>query len=155
MSDDVAKRDKRLLPPVYLLLAIILMLLLHFFLPVKRWHWWPWNLIGAVAMLLGVAINVVADNQFKRHGTTVKPFQRSSALVTDGVFRVSRNPMYVGMVCGLIGLGVFLASLTPFGVIPLFVWWLTGTFIVPEEHDLAEQFGQTYRPYTTRVRRWL
>jgi protein-S-isoprenylcysteine O-methyltransferase Ste14 len=155
MRDEVAKRDKRLLPPVYFLLAIILMLLLHFFLPVVRWHWWPWNLLGVVAMLLGVVVNIVADNQFKRHKTTVKPFQRSSVLVTDGLFRVSRNPMYLGMVCSLIGLAVCLASLTPFVVIPLFAWWLTVAFILPEERNLADQFGETYNAYTTQVRRWL
>ncbi len=144
MADEMVKRDKRLLPPVYFLCAIILMVLLHFYLPVVHWRWWPWNLVGAAPMLLGVAMNIVADNQFKRHRTTVKPFQPSSTLVTDGVFGVSRNPMYLGMVCIMIGLGVWLASLTPLVVIPLFAWRLTVTFIVPEEQALAEQFGQAY-----------
>ena len=155
MADEVVKRDKRLLPPVYFLFAIILMVLLHFFLPVVQWHWWPWNLIGVAPMLIGVALNIVADSQFKQHKTTVKPFQPSSALVTGGIFHVSRNPMYLGMICILSGLGLWLASLTPLVVIPLFAWWLTVKFIIPEEHGLAEQFGQAYSAYRTRVRRWL
>ena len=151
----MVKRNRRLLPPVYFLFAMILMVLLHFFLPVAQWFRWPWNLVGAALILLGVALNIVADTQFKRHKTTVKPFQPASALVTDGVFRFSRNPMYLGMVCIMIGLGICLASLTPLVVIPIFVWRLTVTFIAPEERGLAEQFEQAYSAYTTKVRRWL
>jgi protein-S-isoprenylcysteine O-methyltransferase Ste14 len=125
---------------VYLLFAITLMVLLHFMMPVAQLFWWPWNLTGIAPVLVGVALNIVAANQFKRRKTTVKPFQPSSALVTDGVFRISRNPMYLGMACILIGLGICLASLTPLIVIPLFVWSTTRRFIVPEEEALAEQF---------------
>ena len=155
MADEVVKRDKRLLPPVYFLFAMILMVLLYFFLPVVQWFWWPWNLVGIALMLLGVALNIVADAQFKRHKTTVKPFQPSSALVTEGVFRVSRNPMYLGLVGILLGLGICLARLTPLVVIPLFVWWRTVQCIVPEEQGLAAQFGHAYRAYHTQVRRWV
>ena len=101
-------------------------------------------------LLVGVLLNVVAANQFKRRKTTVKSFQPPSALVTDGIFRVGRNPMYLGMVCILIGLGLCLASLTPLVVIPLFVWSINRRFIVPEEEALAEQFGQAYKAYQTR-----
>lgn len=155
MDHETGQRDKRLLPPVYFLGAIILMVLLHFVLPVVHWRWWPGNLIGVVLMLIGVGLNLVADRQFKQHHTTVKPFQPSSALVTEGVFSVSRNPMYLGMIGILIGLELWLASLTPLVIIPLFAWWLTIKFILPEEHGLAEQFGPGYSAYRTRVRRWL
>jgi protein-S-isoprenylcysteine O-methyltransferase Ste14 len=154
MADEV-KKDNRLLPPVYFLFALILMVVLHFFLPFVHWFWWPWNLVGIAPILLGIALNMVADTQFKRHKTTVKPFQPSSVLITDGVFRVSRNPMYLGMVCILIGIGICLASLTPLVVIPLFVWWITARFIVPEEQALAEQFGHAYAAFKTEVRRWV
>lgn len=149
------KQDPRLLPPVYFLFALILMVLLHFFLPVVHWFWWPWNLAGIAPMLLGVALNIVADAQLKRHNTTVKPFHPSSALISDGVFRVTRNPMYLGMVCILIGLGICLASLTPLVVMPVFAWWLTVQFIVPEEQGLAKLFGDAYSAYKTDVRRWV
>lgn len=138
MPNEAVKNNKRLLPLVYFLLAIFLMVLLHFLLPIVKWRWWPWNLVGIAPMLTGVALNTLADNQFKQHQTTVKPFQSSSALVTDGVFRVSRNPMYLGMTCFLVSLGSWLASLAPLVVIPIFIWWLTVKFIIPEEHGLAE-----------------
>ena len=149
------KRTNRLLPPVYFLSAMILMVLLRLFLPIMGGRWWPWHLGGAVLIFLGAALNIAADNQLKQHNTTVKPFQPSKALVTEGVFRFSRNPMYLGMVGILTGLGILLASLTPFLVIPIFAWWLTIRFIVPEEQSLMEQFGPAYLAYKTQVRRWL
>ena len=155
MADQRLNRNKRILPPVYFMLAIAVMVLLRFALPVVRWVSWPWNLTGLVPILLGAALNVVADQQFKRHQTTIKPFQPSSALVTDGVFRCSRNPMYLGMVLVLIGLGICLATFPPFIVIPVSAWWMTVRFIAVEEQSLAEQFGQAYVTYETQVRRWV
>jgi protein-S-isoprenylcysteine O-methyltransferase Ste14 len=150
-----AHRDRRLLPPVYFLLAVIGMLLLHFVFPGFRWLGWPWNMIGAVPIVVGLGMTVVADRQFKQHGTTVKPFQTSSVLVTDGVFCSSRNPMYLGMILSLTGVWLILGSLTPLVIVPLFAWWITVTFIRVEEQELTKQFGQSYLEYTSKVRRWL
>jgi len=103
----------------------------------------------------GLTIVVIADRQFERHGTTIKPFQRSGAVVTDGVFRYSRHPMYLGLVVVLVGLGIGLASVTPLLVIPVFGWWMAVRFIRAEEASLVEQFGEAYLEYQRRVRRWL
>jgi protein-S-isoprenylcysteine O-methyltransferase Ste14 len=149
------KQSTRLLPPVYFLCALIVMAMLNFSVPAMHWIGSPWNLTGIAPILVGAALNIVAYTQFKRHKTTIKPFEYSSALVTDGVFRTSRNPMYLGMVCILTGVAIWLASLTPLVVIPLFAWWLTVKFIIPEEDGLAEQFGHAYEVYKTSVRRWV
>jgi protein-S-isoprenylcysteine O-methyltransferase Ste14 len=143
------------LPPAYFVLAIVLMVLLRVLAPVARWSWWPWNLVGLVPVVAGLVLGIAGDAQFKKRGTTVKPFQRSSALVTDGVFRVSRHPMYLGMVCVLVGMGIGLSSLTPLLVIPAFAWWMNAAFVIPEERSMEEQFGDAYRAYRSRVRRWL
>lgn len=155
MADQSSNRHKRILPPEYFLFAVALMVLLHIALPVVRWIPWPWNLAGIVPLLIGAALDVAADRQFKRHQTTVKPFQTSTALVTDGVFRFSRNPMYLGMVLILIGIGMFLATLLPFVVVPIFAWWMTVRFIAVEERDLEQHFGKAYSAYRKRVRRWV
>lgn len=155
MTDRTTHRKPRLLPPVYLLLAILWMLGLHFGLPLTRWIPWPWNLTGILPIVAGLTIVVIADQQFRRHGTTIKPFQPSSALVTDGVFRYSRHPMYLGLVVVLVGLGIGLASVTPLLVIPVFGWWMAVRFIRAEEASLVEQFGEAYLEYKRRVRRWL
>ena len=76
---------------------------LALFLPVADVLSWPWRALGVVAIAAGVWLNLAADRAFKARGTTVKPFERSSVLLTDGVFRITRNPMYLGMILILVG----------------------------------------------------
>lgn len=155
MPDEPENRHHRLLPPAYFLGSILLMISLHLFLPIFRWRWGAWKWLGLAPALIGVALNMAADTQFKQKGTTVKPFQRSSALVTGGVFRISRNPMYLGMISILAGLGVWLGSLSPLAVLPLFAGWLNVKFVGPEERILEEQFGPAFQAYRSQVHRWL
>src|SRR5258706_9980449 len=149
-----ATRKRRLYPPVYFLFAIIATVLLHVGLPLFRWLHWPWNVIGVAPLALGVAMAVIGAGQFKRAGTNIKPFTESSTLVTDGVFRYSRNPMYVGMILALLGIAVLLGSVTPLIVIPLFAWLIAVRFVAVEERLMTAQFGTEYLTYQARVRRW-
>lgn len=149
------RQDRRLLPPAYFLLAVAGMVLLHVLLPGFRWLAWPWRVMGAAPIAAGAWLNIVGDRQFRRRGTTVRPFHTSSALVTDGAYRYSRNPMYLGMVLILAGTWIILGSLTPLIIVPLFAWWITVKFIREEEQDLAKQFDHEYIEYKSRVRRWL
>ena len=70
-------KDKKVLPPTYLLVAIVLMLVLHFLLPVYRFIPIPWNILGIVPLACGIALNLVADRAFHHAQTTVKPFEAS------------------------------------------------------------------------------
>ena len=143
------------LPPAYLLVAIILQLLLHFMVPVVRLIPAPWNLLGILPLALGTAMNLIADGAFKRVETTVKPFQESSELVTDGIYAYTRNPMYVGYLLMLTGLAILTRSLTPWLVIPVFAVLMVRVFIQDEERMLTEKFGETWDKYSRRVRRWV
>jgi protein-S-isoprenylcysteine O-methyltransferase Ste14 len=145
----------KILPPTYLLLAIVLMLALHLFLPLKRIMPAPWNLAGLLPLAAGVWINLLADQALRRAGTTVKPFEKPSALLTDGAFRFSRHPMYLGFVLVLIGVAALLRSLTPWIVVPVFGAWMEVAFVRYEESALARAFGEEWDQYKTRVRRWL
>ena len=100
-------------------------------------------------------IVVVGKRQFDRAGTTIKPFETSSALVTRGVFSFSRNPIYVSMMLGLVGFFVVLGSLAPLVVVPAFFLIIRSGFVAVEEAMLEETFGDAYRDYKSRVRRWL
>ncbi len=131
------------------------MVALHFLLPWRHIVLWPLTLLGVLPILLGCVLNVWADQQLKRAETTVKPFEKPSSLITDGAFRVSRHPMYVGMTAILIGIAVCLGTLTPMFVIPLFVAAMAVIFIPFEERTMAGQFGEHYREYCLRARRWL
>jgi protein-S-isoprenylcysteine O-methyltransferase Ste14 len=146
---------KRLSPPVYFLISILLAVVLHFLLPYRELVPSPWKLIGLLPMLLGVILNVLADQSLKRHKTTVKPFDLSRALVTEGVFRVSRHPMYLGMILIVAGIAVFLGSLTPWFILPPLAILLDARFIRIEESMLEETFGEAYRRYKKQARRWI
>jgi len=143
------------MPITYLLAAILLMLAMHFLLPVASCIPPLWNLLGILPVAVGVAINLAADGAFRNAGTAVKPFEESSVLVTDGVFRVTRNPMYLGFVLILIGLAVLLGSLTPYPVVIAFAVLVDRMFITVEERMLAEKFGLDWKIYKLSTRRWL
>jgi protein-S-isoprenylcysteine O-methyltransferase Ste14 len=87
---------QRFLPPTYLALGLVLMIALAAFAPGATLIAWPWRMPIAA----GIALNILADLALKRHQTTVKPFEPSTGIVTEGVFRLSRNPMYLGMALG-------------------------------------------------------
>jgi protein-S-isoprenylcysteine O-methyltransferase Ste14 len=115
---------------------------------------------GALTLLLlatGLAFDIAGLLAFHAARTTVNPMapQRSSALVTGGVYRLTRNPMYVGMVLLLSAWGLWLGALA--GVLgPVgFIAYITRFQILPEERLLAARFGGAFADYTARVRRWL
>jgi len=143
------------LPPVYLLMTVILMIGLHLVFPVRhvipsRARYW-----GVAPVLAGLALVMWVAKLFDRAGTTIKPFQESSALVVRGPYRLSRNPIYLGMVVALLGLGMMLGSLAPFAIVPVFGWVIDRRFIRREEAMLERTFGASYAEYKARVRRWL
>jgi protein-S-isoprenylcysteine O-methyltransferase Ste14 len=145
---------KPLLPPTYFLASIIVMVGLDILLPGARVLSFPLTLAGLAPMIVGGALNVAADRAFKRNKTTVKPFEVSTSLVTEGVFRVSRNPMYLGMILILLGIALLLGALTPFVACAAFALLMRERFVRVEERMLAEQLGPEWRRYSGQVRRW-
>ena len=146
---------KKTLPPTYFIVAILLSVAFHFLLPIKVFVFYPWNLIGILSILFGIYLNIVADRDFKRVKTTVKPFEESSFLLKDGVFRISRNPMYLGMVFILAGIAVLFGSALPFLIAFLFGYLMDFIFIRIEEQMLEAKFGEEWLDYKSKVRRWL
>jgi protein-S-isoprenylcysteine O-methyltransferase Ste14 len=148
-------KSKQILPPTYMFVALIVMLILHFIFPITKLIPLPWNLLGLISLIAGVALNLIPDGDFRRAGTTVKPFQESSVLLTDGVYGYSRHPMYLGFVLILIGVAILLGSLTPWIIIPIFVVLMEVVFIQVEERMLEEKFGTVWLAYKKKVRRWI
>lgn len=115
-----------------------------------------WVAGGAVA-LSGLAIAYRGVSVFRRIRTSVDPLhpERSARLVTAGVYRWTRNPMYLGFVLFLLGLAIALQSLSGFGLTAftaVFLHWLQ---IKPEEQALSRRFGSAFDVYRVRVRRWI
>ena len=106
---------------------------------------------------LGLFFLAAGFLSFSKAGTTIDPVQidRASALVTGGIFRFTRNPMYVGFTSLLIALAVTLAApVTLLGPL-FFVVYIHRFQIVPEERFMIRKFGQPYDDYTKQVRRWI
>ena len=111
----------------------------------------PTLLLSSFAFALsGIAV-------FRRAGTTVHPMnpQEASTLVTDGVYRISRNPMYAALAMLLAGWAVFLANAVALLLVPAFIIYMNRFQIIPEERALAAKFGDGYAAYAASVRRWL
>jgi protein-S-isoprenylcysteine O-methyltransferase Ste14 len=140
---------------MYLFTSLACMVLLQFFLPVYQLISYPWNAIGIIPLMLGMTLNINADRAFKKIGTTVMPFEVSTTLVTSGVFRYSRNPMYLGMVMILTGVAFLLGALSPFIIIPIFAITMDRVFIVSEENMLDQRFDGKWQQYKENVRRWI
>lgn len=115
--------------------------------------------VRIAAAVAGVGLSLYLDggamSRFARAGTNVVPFKPSTALVTDGPYRFTRNPMYVGMACLYAGIAVAAGWLWALAVLPLVLFAVDRLVIAREEPYLERLFGDTYRDYTSRVRRWV
>jgi protein-S-isoprenylcysteine O-methyltransferase Ste14 len=148
-------KTTRIMPTTYLLIAIAALIVLHFLFPIVRIIPPVWNLCGIIPLALGVTINLIADRAFHKVDTTVKPFEESSTLITEGIFRISRNPMYLGFVLILIGIAVLARSLSPYLIVLAFAILIDRVYITVEERMLAAKFGAEWERYRRRTRRWL
>lgn len=114
-------------------------------------------IVAAAIVLVGVGFSVFGMAAFRRAKTTLNPMkpELASSLVSTGVYQITRNPMYVGLLFGLAGWAVFLSSgwafLGPLG----FFFYMDRFQIIPEERVLAAMFGAEYAAYQAKVRRWL
>ena len=143
----------KMLPPTLVLIHIAAGITLNWLLPIKTPH--AWGFLGL--LLLGAAFGMTqwAKNVFNAAGTNIPPNKPATAIVSDGPYKFTRNPMYLSMVIGLIGLslmaGLPIMLLT---TAPLF-YILDRHIIQPEETYLTQKFGENYSSYKSRVRRWL
>jgi protein-S-isoprenylcysteine O-methyltransferase Ste14 len=149
------EQKRKILPPVWLLLTLAAMTALHYFIPLVQLITPPWSYAGAPLIAAGIAIAAIAAFSFKRAGTAVIPFEPSTTLVTGGLYRFTRNPMYLGMVSALIGTGLIFGTMGSWLPIPVFVWIIRNNFILGEERFLEQIFGRQYTDYKSKVRRWL
>jgi protein-S-isoprenylcysteine O-methyltransferase Ste14 len=145
----------RILPPLLWVFMVILIAVTH-------WVGWgprimpvPWQWAGAPVFLLGFAITIVANRHFRRVQTNVHTFRDPEKLVTSGLFARSRNPMYLGFSLSLLGAAVLANGWLALAPAALF-WLISQVQYIPFEERAAERvFGDDWRTYTARVRRWI
>ena len=144
-------------PPIVALLIGAAMWLLARYFPSLRFDR-TWGLaLAPVLAGAGLALALVAMFGFVKAKTTIHPDkpQKTSALVTGGIYRFTRNPMYLGVLLVLAGWAIWLSNAAPLALLPLFVLYINRFQIGPEERILSSKFGTAYDDYRQRVRRWL
>jgi protein-S-isoprenylcysteine O-methyltransferase Ste14 len=148
-------KPARMIPPIYALLALLAMYFLDRYLPLVRIFGKSWRAFAVFLTVAGGIVSLLAIGAFTSAGTPIRPFEPSTALVTSGIYRLTRNPMYLGLVLVLIGVALLWGSAGVWLPIPLFVVWVESQFIRPEEQFLTRIFGERYLAYRKQVRRWL
>lgn len=115
--------------------------------------WTEW--LGIALMLLGSLLIGAALGLFQLMGTRAEPWKPASSLVTKGVYRISRNPMYVGMAAAYLGAALFVHSMLAALLLLPLATIIDRVVIAREERYLARRFGADYHAYRGQVRRWL
>lgn len=145
-------------PPFYFASAFVAGMLLDRWvpLPLLDAQWTPVRLAGSYGLMAAAMMaGGWAILRFLRHHTPVIPGRTAQAMVTDGPYRVTRNPMYVGLFVLYAGLSLRTNLLWPLLLAPLLWALLNYRIIAGEERHLTERFGAAYVEYCRRVRRWL
>ena len=139
----------------YFMLIIVVNVLLHYFVPIKQLLFFPYRYIGIVLFVLGWVPNFWYGIYFRKIKTSIPSKEEPKKFVTTGLFRISRNPIYLGMILALFGEAVFLGSLITF-ILPILFFILINILNVPFEEDTMEKrFGKKYLDYKKKVRRWV
>ena len=144
-------------PPFIFLGGLLSGLLLGWLLDIPSFDMDETTKFAAAFMLLvlGFGIGIAGMSVFRRRGTNVEPWRASTTIVADGVFRWTRNPMYLGMTLVYCGLAIGFESFAAFLILP-FVLIIIRTYVIArEERYLETKFGDEYRRYRQRVRRWI
>ncbi|MCL6265607.1 methyltransferase family protein [Flagellimonas myxillae] len=146
----------KILPPLVMVIFGLLMYVLHRFLPVGQFEFFGRKELSIGLFGLALLVIFMALFQFVRAKTTTNPINltKSSSLVTNGIFKYSRNPMYLGMLIILLGFGLKLGNAFNTLLAAGFVYYMNHFQIKKEEEALSELFGTAYRNYCKATRRW-
>ena len=141
-------------PPHYLLALSLCMLVTWFFGETSP-QTVPFILIGLSLIGFGFLLAFNSISRFIKAKTGVVPFSKSTALITEGFYKYTRNPMYVGMNSFLLGLLIILNNPINFIFLVIFFFIVRNLFVIKEEVQMLETFGEEYLAYKNKVRRWL
>ena len=149
--------ELKVLPDIVLIIVAVVMWVVSLVSPSFYLPFAARVTAGAALVVLGLGVVQAAGVFFRRANTTVDPKRPASAssLIVTGMFRCSRNPVYLGMTLVLFGWAVFLSNALSIALVAVFVAYITRFQIIPEERALSSRFGAEYASYKTRVRRWI
>lgn len=143
-------------PPVQAAICVGLMALVARYVPELNFSF-PFQIaVAGVFAAVGIVIDLSSLRMFYKNQTTVSPLSpdKTSSLVTGGIYRFTRNPMYLGLAIILTGVAIWFGNYGALVIVPCFVWYVTKYQIVPEEEALLEKFGVEYADYCATTSRW-
>ena len=146
---------RKIVPDGWFVIMLALSFVFHYLLPVTRIIPHPYHLTGIAIILSGFALTLAANRVMLKNRTTNQPEGTPDLLVTSGPFKISRNPVYLGMTIILLGVEILLGSLSVLIFPVIFVIIIDRLFVKREEHVLENMFGERYLEYKKRVRRWI
>lgn len=146
---------QKLLPPHLFLIALTAMIVLHVAQPEPRWASETQLMAGLALTAVFIGFAFIGAAQFRRHRTNIHTFRRPDTLVTTGLFRWTRNPMYLGFAGALAGAAVAMNCLSGLVITLLYVVVADRWYIRYEERMMADTFGPAYADYRAKTRRWL
>ncbi len=146
---------KHFLPPSLFCLCVLLMVLSAHWFPSLTILRFPFTLCGVAFLSPGLGLALASSSAFARSGNPFNPFSQPDTLLTQGAFRYTRNPIYLGLLLSLIGLGLLLGTALSFVGAAVFFAASEFCYIPCEEAALAARFGEAYLEYKQRVRRWI
>lgn len=148
----------RIPPPIVTLIGILLIFLSKDYILILYLHPHLQNTLSFLFLIIGFIIIFSATKEFKKSETTINPMkpETSTSLVTSGIFKYSRNPMYLGLTSILLASCFYFSSLLGIIVyVPLFIFYITVFQIIPEEETMRGLFKDEYLSYCSKVRRWI
>lgn len=153
---DIAARPNLVpWPPILLIAAIAAGILLDRVINLPLATGFPGAAVGVVLIAVALSLDVWASLSFRRARTTILPHHGTDVLVTDGPFRLTRNPIYVGNILILVAIGLIANSVWPLVLAPLLALAIQKLAIEREEAHLSAKFGPAWDRYADEVRRWV
>lgn len=152
------KRLELLIPPP--IVAVIIMIIqygTYKLFPTCSFYWTGNRLVCTVLIIIGLSLGMVGIITFKKHFTTTNPSkpELSSLIGSSGIYKISRNPMYLGILFGLLGIGFYFENIISILASLLFLIYITQFQIKPEERILEKKFSENYQKYKHSTRRWI
>ncbi len=141
-------------PRIAISLMAIATVLWHFS-PSETIIFIPYKLAGSIFIPMGFMVLLVAWLQFKKANTAIPPNAESTLIVTSGIYRYTRNPMYLGMLLMMLGVAFFMGTIPAMLGPVVFFLIIDKVFIPYEEKDLQLSFGNEYEEFLSTTRRWL
>ena len=155
MDPETNSPASRVDAPVLLLPAIVFAFVLQWLLPLPFLPSLPSHIMGAILFVGGFFFGFPALRGMLRSQTSPNPHRPTTKLVLEGTYRITRNPMYLGMLISYSGLFIFFQNPWFLPFLPILIWLFTAWVIIPEERYLEDKFGQEYVDFKARVPRWV